>query len=101
MSNNIQKNIINDNNLAIHNADININKSKKTSLKNIKCDESRNNTIQSEDFSKNNLPLIMQQKETENEEKENYFYSESNTTNNENKLTKIVDERKKNVIKKM
>ena len=100
MSNNIQKNIINDNNLAIHNADININKSKKTSLKNIKCDESRNNTIQSDDFSNNNLPLIIQQKETENEEKENYFYSESNT-NNDNKLTKIIDERKKNVIESL
>ena len=98
MSNNNQINIINDNNLTIRNTDINTNKSNKTSLKNIIPDKPRNNTIQSEDFSKNNLPLIMQQKETENEEKENYFYSESNTTNNENKLTKIVDERKKNVI---
>ena len=100
MSNNNQINIINDNNLTIHNTHINTNKSNKTSLKNIKSDEPRNNTIQSDDFSKNNLPLIIQQKETENEEKENYFYSESNT-NNENKFTKIVDERKKNIIESL
>ena len=96
MSTNNKKNIINDNNLTIDNTDINSQKSK-ISLKKIIPDESRKNTIQSEDYINNNLPSIMKQKETENEENGNNFHSERGQ-NNENKSIKIIDERQKNLI---
>ena len=96
MSTNIDQNIINDNNLTIDNNTSTCKQSNRKSLKNILPTESRNNTIQSEDILNNNLPSILKQKETDNEDNENYFYSESNT-NNEIK-TKIIDEREKNII---
>ena len=96
MSTNIDQNIINDNNLTIDNNTSTCKQSNRKSLKNILPTESRNNTIQSEDILNNNLPSILKQKETENEDNENYFYSESNT-NNEIK-TKIIDDREKNII---